>query len=55
VGKTPVVAVKDRKTKKITAKVVDGVNKATVVPIVESSRKPGAKLGVRPRYRTGDP
>lgn len=49
------VAVKDRKTKKITAKVVDGVNKATVVPIVESSRKPGAKLGVRPRYRTGDP
>lgn len=39
-----VVAVKDRETKRIKAVVVDSVDKATVHPLIESSREAGAKV-----------
>lgn len=44
VGKAAVVAVKDRKTKRVKAQVVERTNAATLVPLVESSREEGAKV-----------
>jgi len=41
VGKTAVVGVKDRATKRVQAKVVERTNAATLVPFVESHRKEG--------------
>ena len=44
VGKAAVVAVKDRKTKRVKARVVERTNKATLQPFVESSREQGATV-----------
>ena len=44
VGKTAVVAAKDRNTNRVKAKVVERTNKQTLQPFVESAREPGAKV-----------
>lgn len=44
VGKTAVVAAKDRKTNRVKARVVERTNSETLQPFVESSREPGAKV-----------
>ena len=44
VGKTPVVGVRDRATKRVAAHVVDGVDAATLTAIVEHHAPEGAKV-----------
>ena len=44
VGKTAVVGIKDRETKKVTAEVVKATDLATLVPFVKQNAEPGAEV-----------